>query len=118
MISGRLSELHVYGNVWCQVYYHKLQCLPMFVSSELLLSLTSSSFVALHLPISKIAECVAQPYIAYSYENIILCLLPSFILTGFCIYELHVPIIIGLFIVVLQELQCLLNCLHVLSSEL
>ena len=49
--------------------------------------------------------------------------IPSF---GCCVSELHaiilyVPIVmygLRLFIVVLQELHCLLNCLHVVSSEL
>ena len=43
---------------------------------------------------------------------------PSFILIGCCVSELHghyVPIVmygLRLFIVVLQELHCLSNCLH------
>ena len=42
--------------------------------------------------------------------------IPSFVLIGCCVNELHAPIVMyypRLFIVVLQDLQCLQCCLHV-----
>ena len=42
--------------------------------------------------------------------------IPSFVLIGCCVSELHGPIVmygLRLFIVVLQELHCLPNCVHV-----
>ena len=42
--------------------------------------------------------------------------IPSFVLNGYCVSDLHGPIVmygLRLFIVVLQELHCLSNCLHV-----
>ena len=46
--------------------------------------------------------------------------IPSFVLIGYCVSDLHMAIYVSivmyglrLFIVVLQELHCLSNCLHV-----
>ena len=64
---------------------------------------------------------VYKNYIVYYNVYCVVCLLksmciPSFVLIGCCMSELHAPIVMNylrLFIVVLQELHCFSNCLHV-----
>ena len=43
----------------------------MLVSSELFVSITSPSFVALHLPVSEIAKCIAKGCLLLFYKNYI-----------------------------------------------
>ena len=96
----------------------------MLISAELLVSLTSPNFIALHFLVSEILRegaycCITRTTLfttmftnVYSLKSA--C--ASFILIGFCVSELHAHLCPHSKVwpeAVLQELQCLLCCLHV-----
>ena len=103
----------------------------MFVWSELEVSITSPSFVTLHLLVSEIAKCIAWGCLLLFYKNYIVyynvycyycgvfietyvCQVSSWLVVAWVSYmAIYVPIVmycLRLFIVVLQELHCLQTC--------
>ena len=67
----------------------------MFISSELLVSITLSSFVTLYLPVSEIANELPELFSVYKNYIILYTFLKSrctlcFVLIGSCFSELHV----------------------------
>ena len=99
----------------------------MFVWSGLGFAITSPSFVAPLLLVSEIARYIAWGCLLLFYKNYIVyynvdcyylvCSLKSMCIPSFVfVVPIYIPSVVyglRLFIVVVQELHCLSNCLHV-----
>ena len=64
-------HLYPYHNVWPEAVLQELQCLQCCLHVELEVSITSPSFVHLHLPVTEIAKCIARGYLLLFYKNYI-----------------------------------------------
>ena len=126
-MSYLAAKLCPHCNVWPEIVLQELHCLLNCVCVFLIrFSTTSPSFIALHLPVLRELNvlpealyCLKEQH--YVYFIIVVCSLksihiPNFVLIGClychtCRYRNVWPEAV---IVVLQELHCLPNCLHVL----
>ena len=125
-------HLDWYCNVWPEAVLQELQCLPNCLHTYLVKIRGRYHITkircSIHFPVSEIAKCIAWGYLLF-YNNYIVYRIvymfvwsefevaitsPSFVALILLVSEIAKYVYsLRLFIIVLQELHCLLNCLHV-----